>query len=335
MQRLQQVLRNLLSNAFKFTESGSVTLEVFVPDRPVIFDDGSLLPANRMIAFSVVDTGVGIPKDKQGLIFEAFQQADGTTSRKYGGTGLGLSISREISRLLGGKIEVESTPGTGSTFTLYLPQAYRASVVQADPDLDPVDHYSLFNGPLEDFEDVPPATRNSFLRSKTLSPRNQVRSKEGSNGKLNGHLNGTSSPTLHEGELNVSLADRKILVVDDDVRNIFALTSTLEKQGMKVLFDERGKNAIKTLEATPDIEVVLMDVMMPEMDGYETMRAIRQMKDRADLPIIAITAKAMARDREKCIEAGASEYLSKPVDTALLFAMIKKLVACRGANVGR
>jgi len=144
--------------------------------------------------------------------------------------------------------------------------------------------------------------------------------------------NGRTAVALADVETNVSLAGRKILVVDDDVRNIFALTSTLEKQGMVVLFDERGKHAIKTLKNTPDVEVVLMDVMMPEMDGYETMRAIRQMHDRADLPIIAITAKAMAGDREKCLEAGASEYLSKPVDTAQLFAMIKRLVAARGVT---
>jgi CheY-like chemotaxis protein len=142
----------------------------------------------------------------------------------------------------------------------------------------------------------------------------------------------TQAAVSAEAIPDVSLAGRKILVVDDDVRNIFALTSTLERQGMNVLFDERGKDAIRTLDKTPDIEVVLMDVMMPEMDGYETMQAIRKMKDRTDLPIIAITAKAMAGDREKCIEAGASEYLSKPVDTAQLFAMIKRLIAARSVK---
>jgi CheY-like chemotaxis protein len=149
----------------------------------------------------------------------------------------------------------------------------------------------------------------------------------------NGH--GADLAALNAATAEVSLVGRKVLVVDDDVRNIFALTSTLEKQGMVVLFDERGKNAIKTLRSTSDIDVVLMDVMMPEMDGYETMQAIRRMKDREDLPIIAITAKAMAGDREKCLEAGASEYLSKPVDTSQLFAMIRRLIAGRGvASVG-
>jgi signal transduction histidine kinase/CheY-like chemotaxis protein/HAMP domain-containing protein len=609
MQRLQQVLRNLLSNAFKFTEVGSVNLEVFVPQEPVVFEDGTIVPANRMIAFSVEDTGVGIPQDKKRLIFEAFQQADGTTSRKYGGTGLGLSISREISKLLGGKIEVESAVGEGSTFTLFLPIAYRMprvaldAVVDAGEEIGVTDQFSELEEPamlrridwnrptvfsVQPHEDdrsnfrstdrvvliteddlefgsllldlarkhnfkgilardgemaldmarrygpsaialdiqMPgingwevldelkrnPRTRhipvlivsgadprmgmamgaiayvekpasaetleaafeqlNAFLdrttrelllveddptmhkyisetvgapdvnisvaetsadgirlleekpfdcvildlvlpdgsgleflkqvkrearfknlpivvyTAKELSKREESQIKKYaacviakgptssdrlvdetalflhrpleslsidqrkiveavyarpimakgvnlqklSTAHSNGHKSTTSAAVLLEVGANVSLAGRKVLVVDDDVRNIFALTSTLEKQGMEVLFDERGKDAIQTLSKTPDIEVVLMDVMMPEMDGYETMRAIRKMSDRKGLPIIAITAKAMAGDREKCIEAGASEYLSKPVDTAQLFAMMKWLIASQGVK---
>ena len=150
-----------------------------------------------------------------------------------------------------------------------------------------------------------------------------------SDGHTSSRNGSNGSAHLTAAESSVKLTGKKVLVVNDDVRNIFALTSTLEKQGMVVLFDESGKNAVKTLQDTPDISVVLMDVMMPEMDGYETMQAIREMENCKDVPIIAITAKAMQGDREKCIVAGASEYLSKPVNTDQLFNMIKRLIAAR------
>src|SRR5581483_7294407 len=235
-QRLQQVLKNLLSNAFKFTEQGKVILQVKRADKGVRFDSDMLNQTDHVIAFSVIDTGIGIPKNKQKLIFEAFQQADGTTSRKYGGTGLGLTISREIARLLGGEIQVESAPGKGSRFTFYLPESYSGS---------PVD------------------------------PR------EGRESKVESPLPSQASSAV----IGPELAGKRILVIDDDVRNIFAVTSMLETYGMKVVFAENGKDGIETLKKNEGIDMVLVDVMMPEMDGYETTRAIRRIPKYKSLPI--------------------------------------------------
>ena len=267
--RLQQILKNLLSNAFKFTETGKVTMEIrrILPTQKAGVEPAK--PGKFALAFSVTDTGIGIPKDKQRLIFEAFQQADGTTNRKYGGTGLGLTISREIARLLGGSIEVESTPGKGSTFTLVLPETYAG----ADA-----------GQPMKDI----------------LEPESIV-------------------PPLPVG---AKFTDRKVLVVDDDIRNIFAITSILESRGMKVIHAENGRVAVKLLEEHADTELVLMDTMMPEMDGLEATRVIREDKKLTGLPIISLTAKAMKGDREKCLEAGASDYVIKPVDPDRLLAVI-------------
>ncbi len=263
--RLQQILKNLLSNAFKFTEKGSVSLTIELAPKHRKFSMETLENAKNVIAFVVRDTGIGIPEDKQKLIFEAFQQADGTTSRKYGGTGLGLTISREIARLLGGAIEVNSVPGEGSTFTLFLPQNYMGQ------------------------EPMRPSAEEHEL-------------------------------VISELPQNADFNGKKILIVDDDMRNIFAITSILEKQGMSVSYAENGKLALQSLQNHPDIDLVLMDTMMPEMDGLEAMRQIRKMPEFANLPIISLTAKAMKGDREECLAAGASEYITKPVDSTNLLA---------------
>jgi HAMP domain-containing protein/signal transduction histidine kinase/FixJ family two-component response regulator len=265
--RLQQILKNLLSNAFKFTEQGKVSMVVKVAPKDRAYDMDTLNHARRVIAFSVIDTGIGIQKDKQRLIFEAFQQADGTTSRKYGGTGLGLTISREIARLLGGSIEVESTPGVGSTFTLFLPQNYSG----VDSGAIMKDEASEEFTPLSDDFDF-----------------------DGS----------------------------RVLIVDDDVRNIYAITSVLEGRKAKVFYAENGKVALKMLSENPDIDAVLMDTMMPEMDGIEATRRIREIEKFQNLPIISLTAKAMKGDREKAISAGASDYVSKPVNPDRLLALL-------------
>jgi HAMP domain-containing protein/CheY-like chemotaxis protein/signal transduction histidine kinase len=549
--RLQQVLKNLLSNAFKFTELGSVRLSVSLAKSGWSEDHPILGKAASVVAFEVADTGIGIPLDKQRIIFEAFQQADAGTSRKYGGTGLGLAISRELASLLGGEIQLRSAPGRGSTFILYLPQTYvgpssaalverkypstvpaSLSVVSEHPvekipddrdNLQPDDailliveddpHYArvlrdlsrdrgfkvlvamrgaealalareyhptavsldvflpdMLGWTLLNHLKQDPATRHIPVQMLTLdedrahglargafafvtkpatpegletaltrikeysaprrkrllvvedNPAEQLSIKEllgyddidvtvVSSGEeaiqavnresfdcvvldlrlpdMSGFevlerfrdtpalsdlpvvvftgkelspeedarlhalarsvvVKGVESPErlldetalfLHRvvADLPVekqrmldrlhhsddALVGKKVLVVDDDVRNIFALSSVLERRGMNVLTAGTGREAIAKLESTLDVAIVLMDIMMPEMDGYETMRVIRQNVSLRRLPIIALTAKAMKGDREKCLEAGASEYLAKPVNTEQLLSSLR------------
>jgi HAMP domain-containing protein/CheY-like chemotaxis protein/signal transduction histidine kinase len=556
--RLQQVLKNLLSNAFKFTEQGSVRLSVSLAERGWSEDHAVLRVAPSVIAFQVEDTGIGIPSEKQRIIFEAFQQADAGTSRKYGGTGLGLAISRELASLLGGEIQLRSEVGTGSTFTLYLPETYvgpstgvntanmvdtRTTSVAATLQLaaavapehriervaDDRDNLEDAEATLLVVEDDPhyaallrdlgrhkgfkvlvaargaealalarefhptaisldvflpdmlgwtvlnhlkqdPALRHipvqiltldedrqhglsrgafAFVRKPTTSdelatafsrikeyaaphlkrllvvednPAEQLSIREllgysdiqvsvAATGEealaaiakqpfdcmvldlrlpdmtgfdvlerlrdspLLGDLpvvvftgkdlsleedarlhslarsvvvKGVESPErlldetalfLHRIVADLplekqqmldrlhrsddALVGKKVLVVDDDVRNIFALSSVLERRGMTVLSAGTGREAIATLNSTPDLAIVLMDIMMPEMDGYETMQVIRQNPAFRRLPIIALTAKAMKGDREKCLEAGASEYLAKPVNTEQLLSALR------------
>ncbi|HEY9014499.1 MAG TPA: response regulator, partial [Gemmatimonadales bacterium] len=562
--RLQQVLKNLLSNAFKFTEKGGVSLRAEVASEGWNPEQELLNAANTVVAFSVTDTGIGIPKEKHGVIFEAFQQGDGTTSRKYGGTGLGLSISRQITRLLGGEIRIESTPGQGSTFTLYLPLIYPTQPAETSPGvgggdggsrisvdvskpaatassrvvLAPVVERAIqddratigegdrilliaeddpnfaqilldlarergFKGLVAQSADraiglareylptavtldlrlpdsdgwtildrlkhdpetrhIPvhiisveenwqrglrlgaidfmtkPATKESLSDALTtlhefvdrpvkrllvveddaaqqqsiaeLIGDGDVVTTAVSTGadalealqresfdcmvldlglpdmtgfqlitRVKGEIGLRKLPTIvytgkqlskrEEAELrrmaesvvikdaqsperlldetalflhrvtsrlpeskrkmleqlhrtDPTLTGRTALVVDDDVRNIFALTTFLERSEMKVIYAESGREAIARLQDMPEIDVVLMDVMMPEMDGYETMRAIREMSPYRNLPIIAVTAKAMKGDREKCIEAGASDYIAKPVDMDQLLSLLR------------
>jgi signal transduction histidine kinase/HAMP domain-containing protein len=294
--RLTQILKNLLSNAFKFTSSGHVTLRIRLTGPEERFHNPTLLDAGPVIAFSVIDTGIGIPEDKQRLIFEAFQQADGTTSRKYGGTGLGLSISRELARLLGGEIRVKSARGAGSTFTLYLPSACN---LEAREPLDGEEPEGM-----EEMMVVPAA----IIEASTTNPFEDSVPRE-------------ETPPDCEGKV---LDGRKVLIVDDDVRNIFALTSVLESQGLQVSFAKDGRAAINTLADDPAIDAVLLDVMMPEMDGYEAMRAIRAEPRWKNMPVIAVTALALPNDREKCLDAGASDYLPKPVDIDRLMGMLRR-----------
>jgi signal transduction histidine kinase/HAMP domain-containing protein/ActR/RegA family two-component response regulator len=272
--RLQQILKNLLSNAFKFTERGAVSLTMDAAHR-------TRPGARGLLAFSVRDTGIGIPKEKQRIIFEAFQQADGTTSRKYGGTGLGLTISREIARLLGGTIEVESAPGQGSVFTVLLPERYAGAEPAPRSDADGLR--------ADEPPDVPP-----------LPP-------------------------------DANLAGRKILVADDDMRNLFAINTVLEQARLEVVHAQNGKEAISMLEQHPDVDLVLMDTMMPEMDGLTAMRVIRGMPRYAQLPIVSLTAKAMKGDRESAIAAGASDYVAKPVDPERLLSVIHRWLVSSGA----
>jgi HAMP domain-containing protein/signal transduction histidine kinase/CheY-like chemotaxis protein len=564
--RLQQIIKNLLANAFKFTRGGSVSLRVQPASEGWNTSNENLNSSKSVIAMSVVDTGIGIAPDKQQIIFEAFQQADGSTSRKFGGTGLGLAISREIARLLGGEIRLQSVVGEGSTFTLYLPQNYalpralrRATVVPAEapaavlalpepsaiqeeaanlpdaeeltnevgddrdkirpgdrvlliidndvafsrflletarergfkglvtsmgasalamareyhPDAVTLDiclpdingwrvlerlkndfttrHIPIYVITTEDDTDhglrlgamgvvrkpiqtkdvieqtldgikefIDRATRHLLVIDPNKKHRQQLKevlsdddvrvttvasakeakaafmdnlidcivsAPEVSDGTLceladvfGGNRVVTSIPWIiyGDGELSAKTEDdlkrlaqratvrhvrslerlfdqatlllhrqvakidvknrqlldglhdpskvlsgKKVLVVDDDIRNIFALTSVLERQNMVIYSAETGRGAIETLKSTSDIDIVLMDIMMPEMDGLDTMRAIRKIPTFKELPIVAVTAKAMKGDREKCIEAGAWDYLSKPVDTEQMLSVLK------------
>ena len=551
--RLQQVLKNLLSNAFKFTAQGGVRLNVTAALGGWSADHPVLSHAPAVVAFEVSDTGIGIPPEKQKIIFEAFQQADASTSRKYGGTGLGLAISRELASLLGGEIHLRSSPNIGSTFTLYLPVKYvgpsaamhvTASTVAAPQQLAglhiaaeravepiPDDRMDLQPGDkiLLVVEDDPHYARilidlardNGFkallamrgedalnlakqyqptavsldvflpdmlgwnvlsqLKQSSLTRHIPVQivtlDEDRQHGLARGAFSFVSKPTTREGiadalskikefsqprrkrllvvednkaeqmsirellghddieivnassgdealetlrgqscdcvvldlrlpdmsgfevlermradaaladvpvvvftgrelsaeedaqlhtmarsivvkgvelperlldetalflhriigdlppekqnmleKLNSSdedLVGRTVLLVDDDSRNIFALSSVLERRGMKVLTATTGNEAIALIDETPDLAIVLMDIMMPEMDGYQTIDKVRQNRAYRRLPIIALTAKAMKGDREKCLEAGASDYLAKPVNTEQLLSALR------------
>ncbi|CAN7224342.1 ATP-binding protein [Paenibacillus sp. LjRoot153] len=284
-QRLCQIIKNLLSNAFKFTHEGSVQVEFRMCSVEQIME---LLPsAKRMqvMAVSVKDTGIGIPTDKQEVIFEPFLQADGTTNRKYGGTGLGLSISRELARLLGGCIHMQSEEGRGSTFTLYVPSLP-----------------SLIGGTNATHMEVAAATSNPisdyFVRE-----------------------NGKTISALENYNIN-QFKDRKVLVVDDDVRNVFALCNAFEQEGIIVSVAQNGQECLELLAKDSSIELILMDIMMPVMDGFEAMRLIRKNSQYADVPIIALTAKAMKQDKEICLQAGASDYISKPLHVSQLLSLM-------------
>ena len=285
-QKIYQILKNLVANALKFTEEGSVKINVF---RSISISN---LERNEFIAFSVSDTGIGIPPEKQELIFEAFQQADGTTSRKYGGTGLGLSISKGLADLLGGYITVNSNEENGSEFTFFLP-----AITNMDENV------------LTERKEIA-----ASVESTVLYPLNDKRD------LLDGSVNYEAEIIVEKENL---LSGKHILLVDDDMRNVFALTTTLESVGIHVHFAENGREALDILQEKPFVDLILMDIMMPEMDGYDAMRKIREQPQFKKLPIIALTAKAMKDDREKCINAGASDYISKPVNIEQLLSLLK------------
>ncbi|WP_452039193.1 HAMP domain-containing protein [Amycolatopsis sulphurea] len=286
--RLQQVLRNLLSNAAKFTDEGGVRLHIRTAE-PEEVEQEALKAAAGIIAFAVEDTGIGIPEGKLAIIFDAFHQADGTTSRKYGGTGLGLSISQELTELLGGELRVQSTPGRGSTFTLFLPVGAANLIAPTVP--------------------VRPTPKLPVLPSTiTVSEPD-------------------SAPKRFDGE--------KVLIVDDDLRNVFALAAVLEQAGLEVIYADTGVAGIRALERHEDTALVLMDVMMPELDGNATIAAIRAEAAHEDLPVIAVTAKATEEDRERTLASGADDYLTKPVDTDRLLDVIAARLEADAASSAR
>ncbi|MFB7668941.1 HAMP domain-containing protein, partial [Kitasatospora sp. NPDC056138] len=337
-QRLQQVLRNLLSNAFKFTESGAVELRIRRADgapqhvREQLLESGAITdPDEPLIAFSVSDTGIGIPDNKLREIFEAFKQADGGTSRKYGGTGLGLSISREIARLLGGEIHAESELGQGSTFTLYLPlrseppgpavtlERQPSSLVRASVAVTPAGMpVPVGENPAEHWAQE--VRELAEERRRGEAERRRVAAEEPVGGPGGESAARPGAATQFQGRFD----GQRVLIVDDDVRNVFALTSVLEQYGLTVLYAENGRAGLEVLEQHEDVAVVLMDIMMPEMDGYATTEAIRRMPQFSGLPIIALTAKAMKGDKEKSLDAGANDHVTKPVETDHLLAVMRQ-----------
>ncbi|MBF0582867.1 MAG: response regulator [Magnetococcales bacterium] len=276
--KVEQIMRNLLSNAFKFTATGEVMVQIGRPRRHMAFGNRSLME-QTVVAMGVTDTGCGIPEDKRELIFEAFQQMDGTTSRQYGGTGLGLSISRKFAQLLGGELQVESEVGRGSTFTLYLPEQF----------------------PWSD--------------------------------KVSGTTALAAAQTVGEGGgIDFAAPAVTVLAVDDDKRNGQAISKLLQGRVRQVWIADNGTEALRLLEECPEIDLVLMDIMMPVMDGYQAIQMIRQQKRFLHLPIIALTAKAMPGDRKRCLDVGANAYLSKPVRSEQLFAIMQELLAGAAAE---
>nr|WP_099907351.1 HAMP domain-containing protein [Streptomyces sp. TLI_171] len=381
--RLRQILRNLLSNAVKFTDRGFVELTV-EPARP-----GELPVGEQeldVVAFRVQDSGIGIGADHLESIFGAFQQADGTTSRKYGGTGLGLSISRELARLLGGAVSAESVSGEGSCFTLLLPAApaaphsatpagRRILVVEPDPPgLLTLLARSSAAGREGEIAVDSAADPDSALAALDRAPHHLVvldlalpedgartlldalaRRPDplpvlGHNGSADpaappvaGHLETTSGlDELRERIAKATapsaapaagapkttrpagrLAGRTVLVIDDDPRNVYALSTALELEGATALHAANGRTGLALLRAHPETDLVLMDLMMPELDGYAATAAIRASSDRAGVPIIAVTAQAMPDDRARSLAAGADDHLTKPVDADLLITTVQ------------
>ncbi|MFJ7978210.1 response regulator [Peribacillus sp. NPDC096379] len=292
-QRLQQILKNLLSNAFKFTETGSISVHIKCAEEKKLGKWINTNGADGWLEVSIADTGIGIPKSKQQLIFEAFQQGDGATMRKYGGTGLGLSICREFAKLLRGWLIVDSEEGKGSVFTLFIP--------------------SLPEG-IEESDEV-----GSALLQVAAMINEPVSKSVGFNHEPS--VEGQSVTETHKP--NNLFQNKTVLVVDDDHRNIYALTNALEQQGMKILTAKNGLECLEIVKKDHTIDAILMDIMMPEMDGYETMRRIRSTGQFNDMPIIALTAKAMKGDREKCLKAGASDYVSKPLKLNQLLSVLR------------
>ncbi|MCK5683383.1 response regulator [bacterium] len=285
LKKLTQILKNLISNAFKFTKKGNVVLHMYSDEK------GEL-------NFAVVDTGIGIPKNKLTYVFEAFKQGDGSVNRVYGGTGLGLSISLRFAQLLGGELLIDSKEGEGSTFTLRIPVNQKIGKKQI-----------LAASTIPTASITPIASTASTIQiSPIVSP---VLLEDHSTPDLADKGDDSSI----EKAQNYSFSENTILLVDDDSRNIFTLSALFQEAGASTLHALNGLEALDILESnSKEIDLILMDIMMPKMNGYEAMEKIRKNKIYDKIPIIAVTAKAMAEDRQKCLDAGANDYVTKPIN---------------------
>jgi len=277
--KLSQILKNLLSNAFKFTKNGSITLGFEV----------SGLEALPLHIY-VQDSGIGIPSEKYEHIFEAFKQVDGSTSRKYGGTGLGLSISKRFTELLHGELKVTSKEGKGSRFSLYLPSSITTVTKQETIQLEPTQ-----NKPV------------ALIKEPKVED------------------------SIDEEVDDLLLDGYTILIADDDSRNIFSVSSVLQEYGATTLHALDGEEAVQIAKNNKEIDAILMDIMMPKLDGYEAIEEIREIKHLKRIPIIAVTAKAMKEERQRCIDAGADDYLSKPINYTVLVNMVHAWITKRSS----
>ncbi|HEX5323260.1 MAG TPA: response regulator, partial [Capsulimonadaceae bacterium] len=324
-QRLQQILRNLLSNAFKFTDQGRVDLAIKVAARDVNYEDGVPVPPDTLVAFEVRDTGIGIPKDKQKLIFEAFQQADGTTSRKYGGTGLGLSISKEITRLLGGRIRVDSEPGKGSVFTLYLPEHFHGPVAPSQrlgtkPDDFAGDEFSTDSFTVNGYSNGSAVADLSPVAS--LSDRG-LPDVSLSHGDSVLHY-GTSQMQVQDDRDMIEPGDRVLLIVEDDIHFARILLDIARQQGFKGLVALQGDIALQLAEEhKPD--AITLDLKIPRIDGWTVLDRLKRNPQTRHIPVQVISVM----DREQGIALGAISYLEKPVSGEAVegaFAHIKNYI---------
>src|SRR5688572_19237521 len=289
--RLRQVLKNLLSNAFKFTQEGRVKVDIDVADSGWSYDNNSLNRASSVIAFRVNDTGIGISEDKQQLIFEAFQQEDGTTSRKYGGTGLGLSISREIARLLGGEITLQSRPGEGSTFTFFLPEQYdpetASSGAESKSDNDGQEAMGRAQSSLI------PLAQHVFHRDDDHSGV---------------HVN------VADDRAEITPDDSVLLIVEDDNNFARVLMDIAHEQGFKCLVSQHGEDALLTARKFRPSAITL-DLTLPGMHGYAVLDRLKHDPSTRHIPIQVISA---VDDPKRVLRLGAHGHLAKPVDRSRL-----------------
>jgi HAMP domain-containing protein/CheY-like chemotaxis protein/signal transduction histidine kinase len=318
--RLQQVLKNLLSNAFKFTENGDVTLTVRRAEKGRRFQNPTLEAAADVLAFSVSDTGIGIPKDKQRLIFEAFQQADGTTSRKFGGTGLGLSISREISRLLGGEIRVESAENQGSTFTLFLPLRYIPR--QDGPDREPV-RVSSYNYP-----SLPSVSRNKGTAPRRTTPakpepasRDQRRKQTGDALQYRPERRAVPQTAIADDRERIESGDRTVLVIENDQNFARVLLDMARDKGYKAVVELDGEAGLQAArEIRPD--AITLDIDMPGMDGLEVLDRLKRDPETRHVPVHIISG---VEEKREGLKAGAIAFLAKPVSKEGLDAAFARI----------